>query len=267
MTKTSTGLAAHARAQVGAFYWYGTFGQRPTLELLDQKRGQYPNQMTAARRDYAKKHHVGKQKRVFDCAGLVKSYWYMDGPDGSPKYSAAYDKSAAGLKACCSAKGPISTIPRGEAGLLVFIGTTHVGICDGEGNVIEARGFDHGVVVRPLSAGKWNAWGRLSWLAPPGLPPSKEGGLTPAPQKPATAPQKAPASTSTQSSPKKGDTVILNGPVFRDSYGCGKGRTFKDHRCTITLDAPPTRAAPFHVADGTGDLGWVRAGDIRKAEG
>ena len=42
MAYTAAGLVAHARAQLGQFYWYGTFGQAPTLDLLEQKRKQYP---------------------------------------------------------------------------------------------------------------------------------------------------------------------------------------------------------------------------------
>ena len=163
MAHTAHGLAAHARAQIGQLYWYGTFGNRPTLDLLDCKRKQYPGQMTAARYDYAKKNHVGKNKRVFDCAGLVKSYWMMDGPDTNPKYIVKYDKSAAGLKDCCGAKGKISAMPE-QPGLLVFIGTSHVGIYLGGGKVAEARGFDYGVVETQLSQRGWDTFGRLDWL-------------------------------------------------------------------------------------------------------
>jgi len=168
MAKTARGLAAHAKAQLGQLYWYGTFGNKPTQDLLDQKRKQYPNQMTAARYDYAKKNHVGKAKRVFDCAGLVKSYWMMDGPDSSPKYLAAYDKSAAGLKAACPETGKIAggnsaALPE-EPGLLLFGGKSHGGVYLGGDKVKEARGFDYGVVETKRKDRPWDAWGRLGWL-------------------------------------------------------------------------------------------------------
>jgi len=163
MAKTAAGLLAHCKAQLGQIYWYGTFGQMPTLALLDQKRKQYPNQMTAERYDYAKKNHAGKKgKRVFDCAGLIKSYWMMETPDSNPKYLAAYDKSANMLKACCGAKGAIGTMPE-EPGLLVFL-PGHVGIYAGKGKVYEARGFAYGVVETALKSRPWTEWGRLSWL-------------------------------------------------------------------------------------------------------
>ncbi|MDR0531896.1 MAG: C40 family peptidase [Oscillospiraceae bacterium] len=163
MAKTAAGLLAHCKAQLGQLYWYGTFGQAPTLNLLNQKRAQYPERITAARYDYAKKHHVGlPNTRVFDCAGLIKSYWMMDSPTAKPKYIAAYDKSANGLKACCALKGPISKLPE-QPGLLVFM-DGHVGIYIGGGKVVEARGFDYGVVETNLKARPWLEWGALSWL-------------------------------------------------------------------------------------------------------
>ena len=60
---------------------------------------------------------------------------------------------------------------------------------------------------------------------------------------------------------QKGDAVILNGPVYRDSYGTGKGRTFTDYKSTITIVAPLERACPYHI----GQIGWVYPNEITKA--
>ena len=164
MAYTAAGLVAHAKAQQGQIYWYGTFGQAPTLALLEGKRKQYPAHYTAERLAYAKKYHAGRPgARVFDCAGLVKSYWMMDSPTAKPKYLAQYDKSAAMLKAECGQTGKIASLPE-EPGLLVFIGGTHVGVYIGGGRVMEARGFSHGVVETRLKDRAWDAWGRLKWL-------------------------------------------------------------------------------------------------------
>ena len=164
MTHTAQGLVSHARAQLGQYYWYGTFGQAPALALLDQKRKQYPQYYTQARYDNAKKNQAGKSgKRVYDCAGLVKSYWMQETPAAKPKYLVQYDKSAAGLKSCCSVKGKIASMPE-EPGLLVFIGSTHVGVYAGNGRVVEAQGFSTGVVETKLKDRAWDTWGRLDWL-------------------------------------------------------------------------------------------------------
>ena len=60
---------------------------------------------------------------------------------------------------------------------------------------------------------------------------------------------------------QKGDAVILNGPVYRDSYGTGKGRTFTDYKSTITIVAPLERACPYLI----GQIGWVYPNEITKA--
>lgn len=59
----------------------------------------------------------------------------------------------------------------------------------------------------------------------------------------------------------KGDSVILNGAVYVDSYGNGKGKTFTDRKCKITLMVDASRPCPYHV-DG---IGWVKPGTITKA--
>jgi len=164
MAHTAAGLVAHAKAQLGQIYWYGTFGQAPSLGLLEVKCKQYPAHYSAERMAYAKKYHVGRLgARTFDCAGLVKSYWMMDGPAAQPKYLPQYDMSAAMLKGQCGQTGKIATLPE-EPGLLVFIGGTHVGVYIGGGRVAEARGFSHGVVETKLKDRAWDAWGRLKWL-------------------------------------------------------------------------------------------------------
>lgn len=60
---------------------------------------------------------------------------------------------------------------------------------------------------------------------------------------------------------KQGDSVILNGPVYVDSYGNGKGRTFTNYKSTITIVAPLERACPYHI----GQIGWVYPNEITKA--
>ena len=168
--KTAQGLAKHCAAQAGMLFWYGTFGQTASLDLLNQKRAQYPAQMTAARYDYAKKYHVKTGKRVYDCAGLVKSYWMQPTTTAPPVYVGKYDLSADGFYRVCTRRGTIQTLPE-AAGALVFMVDSggkmhHVGVCLGGGRVAEARGFDYGVVITGLKARPWTHWGRLpdSWM-------------------------------------------------------------------------------------------------------
>ena len=59
----------------------------------------------------------------------------------------------------------------------------------------------------------------------------------------------------------KGDIVILNGPVYRDSYGNGQGKTFTNRKCTITIKVDTSRPCPYHVDA----IGWVKPSSITKA--
>ncbi|MGI6497999.1 MAG: XkdQ/YqbQ family protein [Oscillospiraceae bacterium] len=68
-------------------------------------------------------------------------------------------------------------------------------------------------------------------------------------------------STTGSSTFNKGDSVILNGAVYVDSYGNGKGRTFSNRKCKITIKVDTSRPCPYHV-DG---IGWVKPSTITKA--
>ena len=59
----------------------------------------------------------------------------------------------------------------------------------------------------------------------------------------------------------KGDIVILNGPVYRDSYGNGKGKTFINRKCTITIKVDTSSPCPFLVDA----IGWVKPNTLTKA--
>lgn len=57
-----------------------------------------------------------------------------------------------------------------------------------------------------------------------------------------------------------GDRVILNGAVYRDSYGKGQGKTFTDYEDVIRLKVSTDRECPYHF----GTLGWVYPSSIKK---
>lgn len=161
MAKTNTGLVAYAKAQIGKPYWYGTFGNKSTADLLSRKARQYPTQYSATRQRKALAEHLGV--KVHDCVGLIKGYlWCDSATDTSPNYNANQDKSANGMYNACKERGYINTLPE-IAGVLVFF-DGHVGIYAGNGEVIEARGFDYGVVKTKLSARPWQRWGKCPYI-------------------------------------------------------------------------------------------------------
>lgn len=59
-----------------------------------------------------------------------------------------------------------------------------------------------------------------------------------------------------------GDRVILNGAIYADSYGGGKGRTFQSKTCTVTRIVDLKCKCPYLLDNG---LGWVPKDSIRKS--
>ena len=158
MSKTAAGLVTYARAQLGKPYWWGTFGQTATQSLYAQKKGQYPNEYTAA--DFSSQYG----QRVHDCVGLIKGYRWSASPTANPQYKAAEDVSVAGLYSQCDLKGSISNMPD-IPGVCVFMGSLgHVGVYVGNGEVVEARGHAYGVVKTKLSSRGWSFWGMPDWI-------------------------------------------------------------------------------------------------------
>lgn len=72
----------------------------------------------------------------------------------------------------------------------------------------------------------------------------------------------ATAQTATSSGElNKGDSVILNGAVYGDSYGNAKGKTFTNKKGTITIKVDTSRPCPYHIDA----IGWVYPNTITKA--
>lgn len=136
------------KSKVSCYYWYGTFGQKASKSLYNEKKAQYPKYYTAS--DF--ESQIANPKQCFDCAGLVKSPWVY------PKYNAADDLGATGLYGKCTIKGKLdNTI---KPGMLVFKGNdktkSHVGIYIGDNKVIEAKGHAYGVIESKLDANTWS---------------------------------------------------------------------------------------------------------------
>lgn len=157
--KTAEGLVNYCRLQIGKPYWYGTYGQRATKELLEYKKKQYASQYT-----WTNKEKIPYGVRVHDCAGLIKGYMWSDTPDSTPVYNAGQDVGVKGLWTNCSITGKISELPA-EPGVLVFSSDfSHVGVYSGAGQSIEARGHAFGVVETYNADRNWKYWGKLKWI-------------------------------------------------------------------------------------------------------
>lgn len=151
--KTAAGLVAYCEAQLGKPYWYGTFGQVSTTNLLDSKMNQYPKYYTAS--NFVDQLGV----KVHDCIGLIKGYmWSKSVDDEHPAYASNgfKDWSADGYYRHAKEKGAMSSFPN-VVGVAVFM-KGHVGVYVGNGEVIEARGHAYGVVKTKLNRRNWTSW-------------------------------------------------------------------------------------------------------------
>lgn len=159
--KTNYGLVEYAKAQLGKPYWYGTFGQTATEALYTAKKKQWPVYYKWEGTAY---DNFPSQygKRVHDCVGLIKGYLWSDTPTSTPKYNSAQDVSANMMRANCRERGAIATMPD-TPGVLVFM-SGHVGVYIGNGEVIEARGHEYGVVKTKLALRPWKWWGKCPYI-------------------------------------------------------------------------------------------------------
>lgn len=159
--KTASGLVEYAKAQLGLPYWYGTFGNTATEALYVMKKKDYPKYYNWAGTPY---DNFPSQygKRVHDCVGLIKGYLWSDTPTSKPDYNGSQDTSANGMLARCEENGSIATLPD-IPGVLVFM-DGHVGVYIGNGEVIEARGHEYGVVKTQLKSRPWKWWGKCPYI-------------------------------------------------------------------------------------------------------
>lgn len=164
MKKTNAGLVQYAKnlIQQDARYWFGCWGQIGNAKLLSSKHNQYPKYLSDKRVQIAKdRGDFGHP--VTDCIGIPKGY-LMQEKEGFPpeKYVAAYDLSADGYFKQATEKGEISSIP--EIIGLGLYKKGHAGIYIGGGRVIEAKGFDYGVIEDSLSDTPWTHWYKIPWI-------------------------------------------------------------------------------------------------------
>ncbi|MEE1137798.1 MAG: hypothetical protein U0M02_04895 [Acutalibacteraceae bacterium] len=160
--KTNTELVEYAKEQLGKPYWYGTFGNKATKDLLERKTAQYPQHY---QRERMERYNEQLGFRVHDCVGLIKGCLWSDSVNSTPVYNASQDVSANSMLKKCKQRGRMYTMPE-IPGILVFM-PGHVGVYCGDGKVIEARGFHYGVVETKLEERPWENWGKCPWIKYP----------------------------------------------------------------------------------------------------
>lgn len=167
-SKTTAGLIAYCKAQIGNPYWFGTFGNTASQSLLDYKREQYPTYYPdPGSPDFTTQFG----QRVHDCVGLIKGYRWSDTPTSAPQYVISEDVDVRGLYTQCNRmRGNVDfsiTSTVHLEGMLVFdYAMTHVGVYIGNGKIIEAQGHAYGVVQNDAydRRAKFTLWGVPDWL-------------------------------------------------------------------------------------------------------
>lgn len=156
MSKTNLELVEYCKAQVGRPYWFGTFGLIANEALWKSKSNQYPAYYTDKRRQKAMSSHLGK--KVHDCIGLYKGFLWSDSFDAPAEYNSKQDYSANSLwnSVPSTKKGTMSTMP--EVFGLGLWRNNHFGVYIGNGLLVEAKGFDYGVVTSKLSESNFSGW-------------------------------------------------------------------------------------------------------------
>ena len=161
--KTNLQLVDYVKAQCGAPYWYGCFGQIYTKKLYKEKKEQYPQEYKwrckNRQRGVSPKKQLGV--RVFDCSGLIKGFLWTD-ENGDVTYNRSQDFSASRFYEMSPCKGEIDTMPEIK-GLLVFA-ENHMGIYIGDGLVIEARSHAMGTVQTDFKSRPWTHWGYCPFI-------------------------------------------------------------------------------------------------------
>jgi hypothetical protein len=136
-------------------YVWGTVGGVLTESALNFKLEQYPDEV-GGYEDFIRENWLGG--RTADCAGLIKSYGWLNPNTLKITYNPAVfpDNGANSMYASSAVKGEISAIPD-VPGLGVWH-KGHIGVYVGNGEVVEAMGTRYGVVKTQLNDRSWTAW-------------------------------------------------------------------------------------------------------------
>ena len=240
--KNNLELVEFVKNCMGYPYIYGTFGQVLTSSLIEAKAKQYPRQLTQNRKNLALKNYIGK--RSVDCIGLIKYFLWSD-PSGNPTYDKNTDWSADDTYCRAGNKGTIKTMPDVPGVCVRYAG--HVGVYIGDGEVIEARGFDYGVVKTNLADRKWSHWyyhPLISYTTTPQL-------TTPEP-------------TTTEYVVVKGDTLTKIAKKFNTTVSAivalnglnNPNLIVVGQKLKITLEKPTTQNSPISAPNtGTSNTG------------
>lgn len=160
MIKNNIGLACYALNMVGKHYVLGTNCRVLTNDtynnLMKSKSQAVQKWLARENRKAVVKSWIGQV--VTDCHGLIEGYLNDDNENGVvERGEGTFDTYADDMFNQAKEKGNIKTIDKYMPGICVRY-KGHVGVYIGNGKVVEARGFDHGVCVTKLTNRPWTHW-------------------------------------------------------------------------------------------------------------
>ena len=167
LSKTGAGLAKWAedihRAKTHV-YWYGTYCKPCTDDLLAGKTRQYPEHY-AEKRQATYRKHIQQGKIATDCNGLIEGYAWEENGVVKRNRNDVPDRSASGMYSAARYKGKIADGLPEIPGLLVWTKTkAHVAVYVGNGYVVEARDFSHGLQRNAMSKRSFVYWGDYAYI-------------------------------------------------------------------------------------------------------
>lgn len=154
--KTNIGLVEYCKDQLGTPYWWGGYGQVADEKLLKKFKKMYPLRYLTG--DFESQFG----QKIHDCSGLIKGYMWSETSDSIPEYNPSHNINAEDMIKKCSVSGLIDSLPE-IPGLLLFK-EGHVGVYIGNGEAIEARGRNFGIVKTKIKDRDWIMWGKLDWI-------------------------------------------------------------------------------------------------------
>ena len=240
MTKTNLGLVEYVKSKLTlpTIYMLGGFGRILTQSMIDRRVAM--GCLHTIRNLATIKAGIGHY--CFDCVGIIKGYLWETSPE-IVQYDvpAGSDQNVGMVYNACPEKGVLGSMPE-IPGLLVFTKDLgHVGVYigkDAAGNrqYIECTPAwsKWGVCQSNDTIRIWAVWGKyrlIEYIVPVIVKP------TPIPVLKF----------------KPGQSVVLNGQVFRNSLLAFPGNSYSGKIVTVEFTAPGA-PAPYHVSS----IGWVK---------
>lgn len=163
MKKKASELVKYCIAQVGRPYWPGGCGHKASKSVYDDAALRIKDIAPWSTYD----QDVGK--KVHDCNGLVKGFFWTTGPDafftGGKQYQSngCGDWSVEEFYEKCFEKGTRNNMPDTPGTLLFTSNYSHMAVYIGNGELVEARGTGKGVQRNKLKdRTSFALWGKLA---------------------------------------------------------------------------------------------------------